>query len=614
MNVVEYEHVRHLSEYRDLIYPSGYVEEPRAAERRSPRWSEEYPPMDQELDVERTVVVRYERLDRENATDRLAIRLLARAARFAPGEPIERNLLLATLGSAYESEQPSEEVPDTYRRVDALRRLEGLGLVGESEAGLVRMHRLVASFARREVEDAEAQADVVRVVANEAMNAARDNRSAKLTALLPHLRYVTGTLADRQDETAYQARFALGSALLRLGSYAEAVPLLESVVRFNSERLGATDWVTMRQRNDLGVAMNWAGDPEGALSVYEEVLADQQRELGRDHIDVASTLNNIGVLLRDMGRFDEVVPLYERALEIRTNALGLEHRDTVESLHNMGSLMLDLERYDEAWPYLRDALAISEKTLGEGDPQTAQSLGNVATVLWHQGRYQEARPLLERAVRIFEATLGEAHPATAGALDNLANVLSAQALYEEARPLYERSLHIRQQTFGQEHPDTAASENNLANLLRSLGYVAEALPHQERALSTFQSILGEDHPSTATSLHHLAVLLQMQGRYNEARPYVVRALNASERVFGREHQFTRMVRENLRILDSSTLQADKTKNQRSTTSIAAEARELFGEWVAEEEAGYRGEVTWDEFMRDLDVERPPHGKLFHESP
>ncbi len=62
------------------------------------------------------------------------------------------------------------------------------------------------------------------------------------------------------------------------------------------------------------------------------------------------------------------------------------------------------------------------------------------------------------------------------------------------------------------------------------------------------------------------------------------------------------------------LQADKTKDQRNAASIAAEASELFGAWAAEEEAGYRGEVTWDEFKRDLDAERPPHSRLFGESP
>ena len=58
------------------------------------------------------------------------------------------------------------------------------------------------------------------------------------------------------------------------------------------------------------------------------------------------------------------------------------------------------------------------------------------------------------------------------------------------------------------------------------------------------------------------------------------------------------------------------KGPRDAASIAAEARELFGRWAAEEEAGYKGEVTWDEFKRDLDASetRPPHGRLFADRP
>jgi hypothetical protein len=33
-------------------------------------------------------------------------------------------------------------------------------------------------------------------------------------------------------------------------------------------------------------------------------------------------------------------------------------------------------------------------------------------------------------------------------------------------------------------------------------------------------------------------------------------------------------------------------------SIAAEAHKLFGEWAAEGEAGYGGEVSWEEFKRE----------------
>lgn len=62
------------------------------------------------------------------------------------------------------------------------------------------------------------------------------------------------------------------------------------------------------------------------------------------------------------------------------------------------------------------------------------------------------------------------------------------------------------------------------------------------------------------------------------------------------------------------LRADKMEDRRDTASIAAQARELFGEWAAEEEVGYRGEVSWEEFKRDLNAGRPPHNKPFQKSP
>jgi hypothetical protein len=61
------------------------------------------------------------------------------------------------------------------------------------------------------------------------------------------------------------------------------------------------------------------------------------------------------------------------------------------------------------------------------------------------------------------------------------------------------------------------------------------------------------------------------------------------------------------------LQTDKTEDRREATSIAAEARELFEEWAAEERAGYRGEVPWEEFKRELDKGRPPHSRPFRDS-
>lgn len=60
------------------------------------------------------------------------------------------------------------------------------------------------------------------------------------------------------------------------------------------------------------------------------------------------------------------------------------------------------------------------------------------------------------------------------------------------------------------------------------------------------------------------------------------------------------------------LQADKTRDRRDAASIAAEARELFEEWAAEEENGYGGEISWEEFKPEINAGRPPHGRPFRE--
>jgi tetratricopeptide (TPR) repeat protein len=539
---------RFLYEYRGIVSPSRYVEELRAVEpvnHPSLRRTEGYSPTDHELDVGRTFVVSYQRLDPEDPTDRLAIRLLARSARFAPGEPVERDLLLATLGGADESGERAEEAPDAYRRLDALRRLTGLGLVGESETGFVRMHRLVASFARLEVDDEEAQDVVARTVAKKAIGAAEDNRPSRLVGLLPHLRYITEVLRDREDETAYMSRFALGSAFHRLGSYAEAVPLFESSVRYSTAHFGSTDWVTMRQRNDLGVAMNRSGDTDGALRVFEAVLGDQERELGRDDIDVASTLNNIGALLRDQERFEEVLPIYERALEIRANALGSEHRDTAESLHNMGALMMDLGRFDAAWPYLRDALEVTENVMGRDHLDNVGSLLKMGWLLRRGGNLAEARALYERALRIRESELGPNHGQVGATLHDLGSLLAEQASYDEARPYLERALQISLDTNGEYHATTGTRLDSLAEVLMAQGDLKSALSLYHRELAIAGRILGDGDPQTAQCLGNVAYVFVLQGRYPEARPLLERALRIFEDALGEVHPSTARALDNL---------------------------------------------------------------------
>src|SRR5207244_12427911 len=121
------------------------------------------------LSIERTFALSYERLDTRDSTDIYALALLTRAAYFAPGELIPRDLLLATLTTLeLTDDNPTTQLPMTeiLRREDALKRLIQLGLLEPQQETALRLHRLLATFVRMRIgtTNIEAQADVEQVL------------------------------------------------------------------------------------------------------------------------------------------------------------------------------------------------------------------------------------------------------------------------------------------------------------------------------------------------------------------------------------------------------------------------------------------------------------------
>jgi hypothetical protein len=112
-----------------------------------------------EQHLSRTFAVSYRNLDSTKPTDALALTLLARAIYFAPGEPIPHDLLLATLNL------PDNQDIGLRQAEDALIRLTEVGLVeSASDAGDIRLHRLVVAFLRKMISDPTAQDAVERAL------------------------------------------------------------------------------------------------------------------------------------------------------------------------------------------------------------------------------------------------------------------------------------------------------------------------------------------------------------------------------------------------------------------------------------------------------------------
>lgn len=552
---------RFLRRYRHNTDAVWYLNELRSDDvlgHRSLREADgrEVSPTGHDMNVGRTFVVSFMRLDGGDATDRLATRLLARAARFAPGEPIDHRLLLSTLG-------PTEELTPQQleEREDALGRLVELGLVGELESGPVSMHKLVAASARLEVEDGEAQTDVQRAVAHHTLEAVRTRQPVRLEPLMPHLRHAVGGAVRRGEEPAYPARFAMGHALLARGHPAEAVPHLRSSAEYNTARLRNETgldpqerdrlvWLAMRQRNDLAAAMRRAGDFDGALGVLEPLLEDRRNHLPQPHEDVASTLLNMGATKKDQGLLHEVGPLYEEALGIREEVLARKDnddperrqllRDLAESRNNLGALQMDLGRPAEAAPSFRRALDIHEE-LDEAEHEsyagTSMALGAALALL---GDYRNARARLERALGVYRGALREGDPRlvrplvllgavlAGAALDGLPGDAERQEVLCAAREHFDEALDLLETAHGEDHPLTASVLGAASRVAEGEGRGEDASSLRERTETTREAVLrwAQAEPD-AEFLYRWADAFGSHGLYEEAEIYGRRALEVS---------------------------------------------------------------------------------------
>lgn len=478
----------------------------------------EVSPTGHDMSVARTFVVSYRRLDGGDETDRLAIRLLARAARFSPGEPIDRRLLLSAVDATEEGPTTSQ----LHERERALQRLVRLGLVSESEAGPVRMHKLVAASARLELGDDGAQADVERAAAFHALEAVRSGQPVRLEPLMPHLRHVVGSALARGEEPAYPARFAMGHALRARGQPAEAVPHLRSSVEHNEARLRNESgldpqdrdrlvWLTMRQRGDLGATMGRAGDFAGAMGVLEPLLEDRRIHLPQPHEDVASTLITMGVTKKNQGLLHEVGPLYEEALAIRGEVLARMDaddperrqllRDLSDAHNNLGALQMDLGRPAEAAPSFRRSLGIREEldeTEHEKYAGTCMALGAALSLL---GDYRNARARSKRALCVHRRALREEDPRLVRPLILLGTVLADAALggafgdadgreaLGDARERLEEAMDLLVTEHGEDHPLSAAVMAVAARVAESQGRREDASSLRGRAEATRGAVL-----------------------------------------------------------------------------------------------------------------------------
>ncbi len=508
---------KHLADYQHDIQPVEYLAQLRELRGKNPLshpslrgLGVNFSPTGHELHIARTFALSYERLDSTNTQDAIAQDLLARIACFAPGELIPRKLLRLTI----KSELPQEKY--ILLVADGLNRLITLGLIDAEGSGELRLHRLIAAFAKILKGASHAQADVEKAISKEAERLNETHNPALLQAWEVHLRHITSVAYERADEQTADLCNALGYHLQMIGDYAGARRYYEQTLAIDKATVGLKHENTATSLNNLGLLCHDEGKMDEALWYHKQALAIRQQVLDPSHRDTINLYGNLAVLLKDMGNYIQVQHYYERVLAIHKQNLKPNHPHLAIAYNNLGRFLQTIGKLDEAYPHLERALHIREQTLGLEHSYIAQSLNNMGLLLHEMKDFNNAYSHLQRALAMGEQMLGSKHPDIAATLNNLGRLFIDMGKLDEARQHLKRALDIRKQKLRPDHPHMAVSLNSWGWLLKEMGNLDDAHHYIKQALNIRQAKLNTGHREIADNYFDLGQLLQVMGNNTEA--------------------------------------------------------------------------------------------------
>lgn len=412
-------------------------------------------PTDHELSVGRTFALSLARLDPSDGQAQSARSLLARAAYLAPGEPFAPDVLMAAspLG---EAARP------------AIGRLADLGLITQ-ERGTVRMHRLVAAFARSALADESAPGAVRRalILQTEQAYARRDAAAAR--QLLPHL----SLHAHDEQPVAVEEAVALWNALpfaLELGGdLAGGLTYLQRAYTALLQEEIIETALGAQVLNNLAEWQRALGAVSAARQLHEQALAIRQAILPADDLTIGESQLNLGEALREEGLLDQAQQAYERALAIGLQRGGTAHEITLAARNQLALLLFSREHYAEARRQFEQLISATGGIFGADDPRTAIVRNNLATTLARLGDYERAYAEYEVVVAHLTGRLGEEHPDTLRARLNVARTLvQSGELLRGAAELREL-VGLLATAYSDEHALTQLARESLADVETRLG-------------------------------------------------------------------------------------------------------------------------------------------------
>ena len=461
-------------------------------------------PTAHERNLARTFAFSLEQLDPANEIDAAARQLLARAACFAPGEPIPSSLLMATLQEA-EAEEP--DLLAELLAEDGLARLLSLGFLRQAEPETVVMHQLLARFTQLYLAIEGAKTAVCQtIVALCSRSLEATGATYTLPIALTQVRHLIHTASEKDTALIAQLALFLGEYLHRMADFAASQKYLEQTLALSQQVYGRYHTQVARCLNSLAALHTRSGKYQAAGAAFQEALAVYEAIYEPEHPHMRILLSNIGYLLTLQGSYQQAKPYLERALPPQTEVNDNQSVSNASKYNNLGIALLHLGELAAAQVYLERGLNLRQSTLAPDHPYIAVSLQNMGLLCIRQGNFAAAQNYLEMALSIREKAVGHKHPHMARSLNALGELFLAQADYETARLYFEQALAIQAEVFIAQHPEKAAPLKNLGEVYWAMGQREQARPFFEQARDILLKTAVSTHPDLPSIQQKLTAL------------------------------------------------------------------------------------------------------------
>lgn len=447
------------------------------------------------------------RLKTDHPIQGAARRLLALAAVFAPGQPLERALLRTIAATtAIDEERVIEPVPFFD---DAFKELRSRSIFMQAADKQLSMHRVVRSYVRAQFALRPAVVQVAAAVYKQLVSDLPPDQQEMLEAIQRHdtlLRSLAEDGVRLAIEQAAEISYMLGWYLIR-----------------NSEHQAASYWT--RTAVDLAL-----------------------QRFGRDHPVSAEAWCRLGLGCVLRNELAQARQAYAEMLAIQQQIYPEDHRERVVGYQNMAQALVIDGAYQESQRYIRKAFAVCRRWQAAADPQqralATARIGRGLRILgqnayeqghyWRSYRYYWAAQRYQTHSQAFAMQL----------MHDRAYICILLGRYAEADKLLQAMLPTYHTIYANRIDEHGRIwHQNAVWMLKIVGDLAlftQAFTHAERqlreALSMGEVLLGPASLETAEPLESLGELFLQTGRYEEAGTYFIQALRIYEQLFPHSNQ------------------------------------------------------------------------------